>query len=96
MVSIQEVRLGLTAGFAAEKIIFTPSHHRAHHAKNPVYMDTNFGNLVPIWDRLLGSYQEARDDIPPNASTLLQQILTGEESVGASEFGARLESALDL
>ncbi len=40
-----------------EKLILTPSHHRAHHAKNPLYMDTNFGNLLPIWDRLLGTYQ---------------------------------------
>lgn len=47
-----------------EKVILTPSHHRAHHAKNPLYIDTNFGNLVPIWDRLLGTYQPARSDVP--------------------------------
>ena len=40
-----------------EKLVLTPAHHRAHHAKNPLYMDTNFGNLLPIWDRLLGTYQ---------------------------------------
>ena len=40
------------------KYILTPSHHRMHHAKNPLYMDTNFCNLLNIWDRAFGTYQE--------------------------------------
>jgi hypothetical protein len=28
-----------------------------HHAKNPVYMDTNFCNLLNVWDRVFGTYQ---------------------------------------
>lgn len=48
-----------------EKFILTPAHHRAHHAKNPLYMDTNFGNLVPVWDRLLGTYQPLRKEVKP-------------------------------
>ncbi len=39
------------------KFILTPSHHRMHHAKNPLYMDTNFCNLLNIWDRVFGTYQ---------------------------------------
>lgn len=39
------------------KIILTPSHHRVHHARNPVYMDTNFCNLLNIWDRAFGTLQ---------------------------------------
>ena len=46
-----------------EKLVLTPSHHRAHHAKNPLYMDTNFGNLLPIWDRLFGTYQPQDESI---------------------------------
>lgn len=45
------------------KIILTPSHHRVHHAKNPLYMDTNFCNLLNIWDRVFKTYQEERHDI---------------------------------
>lgn len=48
-----------------QKIILTPSHHRLHHARNPLYIDTNFCNLLNIWDRLFGTYQEQQDDIPP-------------------------------
>nr|WP_223129437.1 sterol desaturase family protein [Sinomicrobium weinanense] len=45
------------------RIILTPSHHRVHHAKNPLYMDTNFCNLLNIWDKALGTYQNEMDDI---------------------------------
>ncbi|PKB00491.1 sterol desaturase/sphingolipid hydroxylase (fatty acid hydroxylase superfamily) [Flavobacteriaceae bacterium MAR_2009_75] len=43
------------------KYILSPSHHRVHHAKNPLYMDTNFCNLLNIWDRAFGTYQEEQD-----------------------------------
>ncbi|WP_295792657.1 sterol desaturase family protein [Mucilaginibacter sp.] len=46
------------------KIILTPSHHRVHHAKNPKYMDTNFCNLLNIWDKVFGTYQPEDRDMP--------------------------------
>jgi len=51
-------RLGFMKG-----IILTPSHHRVHHARNPLYMDTNFCNLLNIWDRIFGTYQDERADV---------------------------------
>ncbi|MFH6603959.1 sterol desaturase family protein [Maribacter algicola] len=39
-------------------IILTPSHHRVHHARNPLYMDTNFCNLLNIWDKVFNTYQD--------------------------------------
>jgi len=47
-----------------EKIILTPSHHRVHHARNPLYMDTNFCNLLNIWDKAFGTYQPVNDKVP--------------------------------
>ena len=44
-------------------IILTPSHHRVHHARNPLYIDTNYCNLLNIWDRVFKSYQPEQDDI---------------------------------
>ena len=45
--------------------ILTPSHHRVHHAKNPLYMDTNFCNLLNIWDRIFKTHQyELRNEEP--------------------------------
>jgi sterol desaturase/sphingolipid hydroxylase (fatty acid hydroxylase superfamily) len=46
------------------KIILTPSFHRVHHARNPLYMDTNFCNLLNIWDRVFRTYQPEDRKIP--------------------------------
>ncbi len=48
-----------------EKIIVTPSHHRVHHAINPEYMDKNLSQIFIIWDKLFGTFQEERPDLPP-------------------------------
>lgn len=45
------------------KLIITPSHHRVHHARNPLYLDTNYCVLLNIWDRLFGSYQPEVDNV---------------------------------
>ena len=46
------------------KYILTPSHHRVHHARNPLYIDTNFCNLLNIWDRVFGTYQQEEKNQP--------------------------------
>lgn len=46
------------------RVILTPSHHRVHHAKNPLYIDTNFCNLLNIWDRAFGTYQPEQHAVP--------------------------------
>lgn len=48
-----------------EKIIVTPSHHRVHHAINPIYLDKNYGQIFIFWDKLFGTYQEELDEVPP-------------------------------
>ncbi|GAA0544199.1 sterol desaturase family protein [Chitinophaga japonensis] len=45
------------------KVILTPSHHRVHHARNPLYMDTNFCNLLNIWDKVFGTFQYEKRDL---------------------------------
>jgi sterol desaturase/sphingolipid hydroxylase (fatty acid hydroxylase superfamily) len=47
-----------------EKIIVTPSHHRVHHAINPIYLDKNYGQIFIIWDRIFGTYQDELNDVP--------------------------------
>lgn len=48
-----------------EKIIVTPSHHRVHHAINPIYMDKNYGQIFIFWDKWFGTFQEELPDVPP-------------------------------
>ena len=40
-----------------EFIFNTPSHHRAHHGKNPQYIDKNYGGTLIIFDRLFGTFE---------------------------------------
>jgi sterol desaturase/sphingolipid hydroxylase (fatty acid hydroxylase superfamily) len=57
---LKDARLGFMNRF-----ILTPSHHRIHHARNPLYMDTNFCNLLNIWDRVFKTLQPEQKAIPP-------------------------------
>jgi sterol desaturase/sphingolipid hydroxylase (fatty acid hydroxylase superfamily) len=41
-----------------ELVLNTPSHHRVHHARNPRYLDKNYGAILIVWDRLFGSFAE--------------------------------------
>lgn len=41
---------------AIEYIFNTPNHHRVHHARNPGYIDTNYGGVFIIFDRLFGTF----------------------------------------
>jgi alkylglycerol monooxygenase len=43
-----------------EWLLNTPSNHRVHHAVNPRYLDRNYGGVLILWDRLLGTYAEER------------------------------------
>jgi len=43
--------------------LITPSYHRVHHAKNALYLDTNFCTLLPFWDWLFGTLQPLRDEV---------------------------------
>lgn len=46
-----------------EKILITPSMHRVHHGKNPLYIDKNYGSTFVIWDKMFGTYQEETEKV---------------------------------
>ena len=56
--SFQDGRFGIL-----QHLLITPSHHRVHHAKNPLYIDTNFCVLIPFWDWLFGTLQPERKEV---------------------------------
>lgn len=41
----------------------TPSNHRVHHARNPLYLDRNYGGILILWDRLFGTYQGEEETV---------------------------------
>jgi len=53
-----------------EYIIVTPSQHRVHHAINPEYIDKNLGQVLCVWDRWFGTFQEELDDVAPQYGVL--------------------------
>ena len=46
-----------------EFVLNTPAHHRMHHASNPEYLDTNFGGVFIVFDRLFGTLARERTGI---------------------------------
>ena len=46
-----------------EAVMNTPSHHRVHHATNPVYLDRNYAGTFIVWDRLFGTFEAERADV---------------------------------
>ena len=34
-----------------------------HHANNPLYVDTNFASVLPVWDWLFGTLQPLKEEV---------------------------------
>ncbi len=67
-----------------EHVLVTPSHHRVHHASNPLYLDRNLGMLLIIWDKLFGTFQE---EMPAKRYQPIRYGLTKSlENPGAAEI----------
>jgi sterol desaturase/sphingolipid hydroxylase (fatty acid hydroxylase superfamily) len=47
-----------------EGILNTPSAHRVHHAANVEYLDANYGGVLMLFDRLLGTYIPEKEGVP--------------------------------
>ena len=45
-----------------EYVLNTPRHHRVHHASNEACLDRNYGSVLIIFDRLLGTYAAAPEN----------------------------------
>jgi sterol desaturase/sphingolipid hydroxylase (fatty acid hydroxylase superfamily) len=46
------------------RLFLSPMHHRVHHACNPEYIDKNFCNTLPLWDKLFGTFQNEIAGVP--------------------------------
>ena len=45
-----------------EIFMTTPSHHRVHHARNPKYLDKNYGHIFIFWDKLFGTFMAEEEE----------------------------------
>ncbi|WP_421839768.1 sterol desaturase family protein [Novosphingobium sp.] len=55
-----------------EWVFNTPSHHRVHHATNPLYLDRNYAGVFMFWDRLFGTFQPELDEEPARYGVIRQ------------------------
>ena len=53
-----------------EQILVTPSNHRAHHACNKGYIDSNYGGVFILWDRMFGTFVDEKAGDKPIYGTL--------------------------
>ena len=51
-----------------EGILNTPAHHRVHHGRNPEYLDSNYGGILILWDRLFSTF--VREQHEPHYGTV--------------------------
>lgn len=54
-----------------EYLLVSPSNHHLHHASNKPYIDKNYGELVPWYDMLFGTYVQEKEK--PSYGTVLVQ-----------------------
>ena len=41
-----------------DRVVVTPSVHRVHHGRDLPYLDRNYGEVLLLWDRLLGTWAD--------------------------------------
>ncbi|WP_162559034.1 sterol desaturase family protein [Sphingorhabdus sp. EL138] len=78
-----------------ELIFNTPSHHRVHHGSNPEYLDTNYGGIFIVWDRMFGTFAEEKAPVvyglvkPINSNNPLVAFFHGIYRVGKNVVTAK-------
>lgn len=68
-----------------DRVLITPSLHRVHHAKNSVYIDTNYANMFSFWDRLFGTRRLEVEGMAPVFGVTDERVDAG--SVVSSQVG---------
>lgn len=60
-----------TFGWFGRWIVFSPIGHRIHHSQLEEHWDTNYGDIMPVWDRIFGTWyagdviNESIGNVPP-------------------------------
>ena len=52
----QHSMVPFTYGGVGKWLVYSPVGHRIHHSPLPEHWDRNYGDLLPVWDRLFGTW----------------------------------------
>jgi sterol desaturase/sphingolipid hydroxylase (fatty acid hydroxylase superfamily) len=55
--------------------LIDPAGHHIHHARNVIYIDKNYGELTPLYDKLFKTYMPLTE--PPVFGTVSNHVVTG-------------------
>ena len=64
--------------------IVTPNMHKVHHSRSQHLTDTNYGNILSLWDRLFGNF------VPSKVGTAINYGLDGFDEPAAQAIGKLL------
>ncbi|MGJ3231508.1 MAG: sterol desaturase family protein [Oceanicaulis sp.] len=79
-----------------ERVFATPRIHKVHHANQPRYIDTNYSQVLTIWDRMFGSFA-AYDDAEPPVVGLVEPVYDNNpltaQFAGFRQLWAKMKTA---
>jgi sterol desaturase/sphingolipid hydroxylase (fatty acid hydroxylase superfamily) len=52
----QHSMVPFTYGWVGRWLVYSPVAHRIHHSPLEEHWDRNYGDLLPVWDRLFGTW----------------------------------------
>lgn len=55
---LQHSPLPWTYGWVGRWLVYSPVGHRLHHSPEPEHQGKNLGNLIPLWDRIFGTWYD--------------------------------------
>jgi sterol desaturase/sphingolipid hydroxylase (fatty acid hydroxylase superfamily) len=65
-------------------VIASPNMHKVHHSRSQQFTDTNYGNILSLWDRLFGTF------IPSRLGTAIHYGLDGFDEPAGQSIGGLL------
>jgi len=81
------IELPLKVERALGRAIITPALHRRHHSVELQLLNSNYGTIFSVWDRLLGSFGENRSSV--RVETGLPGVANSLGTVGILALPAR-------
>ena len=78
------IRLPLKLDAMLRLVFVTPDFHRVHHSVHRVETNSNYGNILSLWDHLFGSYlAQPRDGHETMQIGLHEFRASQEQNIGA-------------
>ena len=54
----QHSMMPISMGWVGKWVIYAPVGHRIHHSPEPEHWDKNYGDILPIWDHIFGTWYD--------------------------------------